>query len=87
MTVRTHTEIYRNYEIRLVEWCGSWQPRPWPLAPYLPPPAEESILAATRPSLEEALAKARWLIDTVLIIHPPEADRPVVDASRGVIRR
>ena len=66
MTVRAETVEYRGYLIDITEWCGSWQPRPWPLASDLPLPSDALLVDATAPSLEAALTKARWLIDRLL---------------------
>ena len=74
--VRTVTREYRGYLIDITEWCGSWQPRPWPLASDLPLPSDALLVDATAPSFEAALSKARQLIDR-LLRHPPEADRPI----------
>ena len=77
MSVRTEGPIeYRGYEITLTEWCGMWQPRPWPLAPWLPHASDGQVVTAAAPSLEAALERVRVLIDRMLN-HPPSADHPL----------
>ena len=77
MTVRVETTEHRGYRIDFTEHCGFWHPRLVPLATNLQWPTEELLVGVAAPSLEAALTKARWLIDEVLIRHPPSADRPL----------
>ena len=73
-TVRTETDEYRGYELRVIEWLGTWQASICPLRETLPfPPSSEEL--PTAPTLEEAFAKARWRIDRLL------------DASRAPVWR
>jgi hypothetical protein len=72
-TVRTETAEYRGYELHATEWLGRWEVSISPAIENLPWPRPEDVPAA--PTLEEALAKARWRVDRL------------VKASRGSASR
>ena len=46
-TVRTETAEYRGYELRVIEWLGTWQASICPLRETLPfPPSSEELPTA-----------------------------------------
>ena len=66
-TVRVETEIYRNYELRAVEWLGQWQVSLYPTHPDQRPAAADQIIVAA--TAAEAMAKGRWYVDLLADPH------------------
>ena len=60
-TVRTETAEYRGYELRVIEWMGTWQVSICPLRETLPFLSLTDELPSA-PTPEEAFAKARWRV-------------------------
>ena len=64
-TVRTETAEYRGYELRVIEWMGTWQVSICPLRETLPFLSLTDELPSA-PTPEEAFAKAHWRIDRLI---------------------
>ena len=81
--VRVHVEVYGGYELRLTEWCGSWQASLCPLSRNLPRPGELNLAAHSR---EGALEKAKWTIHQVLLARTQSCAPPGAGADCPIIR-
>ena len=79
-TVRTETVDYRGYELRVIEWLGTWQVSISPLRETLPFLSLTEELPSA-PTSEEAFAKARWRVDRLL----EEPDEPADQLRRQAL--